>query len=171
MTRTLGALACVLTALAVVALVLSLGHRTDQAPELAVIEGYVPQDTPAPESELAEPTPREVVIPEPEPEPVVSAAPAYEDASWFRPMGVTSFNSFRVSWYNPATLGTTHAALGLATVGAPITDRGDGIGVVDGLVAVALPSDWAYGTYVDTPFGAGVVVDHSQGAMDVVVWW
>jgi hypothetical protein len=81
------------------------------------------------------------------------------------------YSGFRVTWYNPLVLGISHEELGLKTLGEPITDRGDGIGVVGGLVAVALPAEYAYGTEVDTPFGAGIVVDHSAGCMDVAVHW
>ena len=110
---------------------------------------------------------------EAEREPVAAppSASEYEDASWFRSQGVTQYGGWRVSWYNPERLGTSHAALGLRTVGAPITDRGDGIGVVGSLVAVALPSGYAYGTEVDSPFGRGVVVDHSVSAMDICTFW
>lgn len=94
------------------------------------------------------------------------------DAAAFQQMGVMSYNDWRVTYYNPVTLGTSHDALGGYTVGQGIANRGDGIGVTsDGYIAVAMPADVPYGTIVDTPFGPGMCVDHSGGAMDVVVYF
>ena len=94
------------------------------------------------------------------------------DAAYFQQMGVMSYDDWRVTYYNPASMGTSHENLGYYTVGQGIYDRGDGIGVTsDGYIAVAMPEDVPYGTIVETPFGTGICVDHSGGAMDVVVYF
>ena len=94
------------------------------------------------------------------------------DAAYFQQMGVMSYDDWRVTYYNPASMGTSHENLGYYTVGQGIYDRGDGIGVTsDGYIAVAMPEDVPYGTVVETPFGTGICVDHSGGAMDVVVYF
>ena len=94
------------------------------------------------------------------------------DAASFQQMGVMSYDDWRVTYYNPLVMGTSHSDLGNYTLGQDIYDRGDGIGVTsDGYIAVAMPSDVPYGTVVETPFGTGICVDHSGGAMDVVVYF
>ena len=94
------------------------------------------------------------------------------DAAYFQQMGVMSYDDWRVTYYNPASMGTSHENLGYYTVDQGIYDRGDGIGVTsDGYIAVAMPADVPYGTIVETPFGTGMCVDHSGGAMDVVVYF
>lgn len=136
--------------------------------------------------------PQEVVEPVVEEESVVAEEPVYEgseyqeyisyventygtasgDAASFQQMGVMSYDDWRVTYYNPLVMGTSHSDLGNYTLGQDIYDRGDGIGVTsDGYIAVAMPSDVPYGTVVETPFGTGICVDHSGGAMDVVVYF
>ena len=135
---------------------------------------------------------QEVVEPVVEEESVVAEEPVYEgseyqeyisyventygtasgDAASFQQMGVMSYDDWRVTYYNPLVMGTSHSDLGNYTLGQDIYDRGDGIGVTsDGYIAVAMPSDVPYGTVVETPFGTGICVDHSGGAMDVVVYF
>ena len=136
--------------------------------------------------------PKEVVEQVVEEESVVTEEPVYEgseyqeyisyventygtasgDAASFQQMGVMSYDDWRVTYYNPLVMGTSHSDLGNYTLGQDIYDRGDGIGVTsDGYIAVAMPSDVPYGTVVETPFGTGICVDHSGGAMDVVVYF
>lgn len=136
--------------------------------------------------------PKEVVEPVVEEESVVAEEPVYEgpeyqeyisyventygtasgDAAYFQQMGVMSYDDWRVTYYNPLVMGTSHSDLGNYTLGQGIYNRGDGIGVTsDGYIAVAMPSDVPYGTVVETPFGTGICVDHSSGAMDVVVYF
>ena len=136
--------------------------------------------------------PQEVVEQVVEEESVVTEEPVYEgseyqeyisyventygtasgDAASFQQMGVMSYDDWRVTYYNPLVMGTSHSDLGNYTLGQDIYDRGDGIGVTsDGYIAVAMPSDVPYGTVVETPFGTGICVDHSGGAMDVVVYF
>ena len=136
--------------------------------------------------------PKEVVEQVVEEESVVAEEPVYEgseyqeyisyventygtasgDAASFQQMGVMSYDDWRVTYYNPLVMGTSHSDLGNYTLGQDIYDRGDGIGVTsDGYIAVAMPSDVPYGTVVETPFGTGICVDHSGGAMDVVVYF
>ena len=136
--------------------------------------------------------PKEVVESVVEEESVVAEEPVYEgseyqeyisyventygtasgDAASFQQMGVMSYDDWRVTYYNPLVMGTSHSDLGNYTLGQDIYDRGDGIGITsDGYIAVAMPSDVPYGTVVETPFGTGICVDHSGGAMDVVVYF
>lgn len=136
--------------------------------------------------------PQEVVEPVVEEASVVAEEPVYEgseyqeyisyventygtasgDAASFQQMGVMSYDDWRVTYYNPLVMGTSHSDLGNYTIGQDVYDRGDGIGVTsDGYIAVAMPSDVPYGTVVETPFGTGICVDHSGGAMDVVVYF
>lgn len=105
------------------------------------------------------------------PATVVEQESSYTGSNGFQSQGVINYEGWRCTYYNPVVMGTSHAILGNYTLGTPITDRGDGIGVVTGLVAVALPATYPYGTLIDTPFGQGICVDHSQGCMDVVVFW
>ena len=93
------------------------------------------------------------------------------NAGSFQSQGVIGYNGLRVTYYNPDAMGTSASQLGNTTMGSPITYNSDGIGTYNGIVAVAMPSDYAYGTVVDTPFGQGIVIDHSGGAMDVVADW
>ena len=67
------------------------------------------------------------------------------DAAYFQQMGVMSYDDWRVTYYNPASMGTSHENLGYYTVGQGIYDRGDGIGVTsDGYIAVAMPEDQTF---------------------------
>ena len=143
-----------------------------------------PTDLPKPEETTPLPivtqediSPEETTYVEPEHQEYVSYVEntyvvASGDAAYFQQMGVMSYDDWRVTYYNPLVTGTSHSDLGNYTLGQDIYDRGDGIGVTsDGYIAVAMPSDVPYGTVVETPFGTGICVDHSGGAMDVVVYF
>ena len=77
-----------------------------------------------------------------------------------------------MSMLNPSRLSISAQNLGLKTVGSPIENRGDGIGICEGYIAVAMPYGFSYRDIVDSPFGLAMVVDHSPaGVQDIVVFF
>lgn len=164
-------IAAILLSLALVAPLAACGH---EASPLSSRPQFEVSDTlykPAPDMLKVEPTVREIVVLEGELEPTCELDSNAQNGHSFQYQGVIDFNGWRVTYYNPERMGITAYNLGINTVGSPIMNRGDGIGVYMNYIAVAMPVEYEYGAIVDTPFGTGIVVDHSQGAMDVVVFW